>query len=150
MPINQNTALFSLLGTIYGGDGRTSFALPDLRGRTIRHAGSGPGLNSVLIGQRGGAETVTLSISNMPSHNHTLQAADSGVNFTDRAGGNSLASQSRGGVDVPMIYEDQDGDLAMRGTSITSVGGGQAFSNLNPFLVMNVCLCLVGLYPSRN
>ena len=155
MPIAQNQALFSLLGTYYGGDGRTTFALPDLRGRVPINQGAGPGLSPVTIGQRGGAEAVGLSAANMPNHTHTATAAST-LNATGTAsdagtpGGNVLSRSgsthiyNAGPATVPM------GDSSVATTvTVNPAGSSQAFSIRNPYLGMQWCIALVGVYPSR-
>ncbi|MCB0602178.1 MAG: phage tail protein [Saprospiraceae bacterium] len=149
LAISTNTALFSLLGTTYGGDGRVTFQLPDLRGRSIVHAGTGPGLSQISWGERGGLENVTLTTNNMPSHNHvgTVQlgaglansASGSGSNFAANTGGNSIYN---GGA--------FSGNMASGNVSITNSGGSQPFGIRNPYLGIYVSIALVGLFPSRN
>ncbi len=151
LPISQYTALFSLLGTTYGGDGRTTFGLPDLRGRAPIHTGQGPGLTNRILGSRGGSETNTLTTLQMPSHNHTAlininntAPADSG-NPT----GNVFARSSN------LIYEDTNapslGQTMNAATvSVGNTGGGQAVNNMQPYLVVNYCIALTGVFPSRN
>lgn len=141
LPINQNQALFSLLGTTYGGDGQTSFALPDLRGRAPAHTGNGLGL-----GQRGGEERHTLSISELPQHAH--QARASGAPAT-------VNSISGSGTDVAAvagtnIYGDATNPTALNAGSISSVGGGQSHENMQPYIALNFCIALQGIFPSRN
>lgn len=152
LPISQNTALFSLLGTIYGGDGRTTFALPDLRGRAAVHPGTGPGLSNIRLGQKGGAENHTLSVAQMPSHTHTATATLKGIDRKGdkhEPGGNTLASKSR-----TNIYQTAPPDVAMKAGSVTvsnaATGGSQAFSIRDPFLGINHIIALVGTFPSRN
>ena len=163
LAISSNTAVFSLLGTTFGGDGRTTFALPDLRGRTAVHPGTGPGLSNIRLGQRGGAENVTLSISNMPSHTHTatttVDSITATLNGTNSAGdsstpgGNSLASKNR-----TDIYSTNAPDVSMHAGSITATGtasttvnntgSGSAFSIRAPYLGINHIIALPGLFPS--
>lgn len=139
LPISQNSALFSILGTTYGGDGYTTFALPDLRGRAPIHAGSGPGLSDRRLGLRSGAETTTLNTLNLPSHNHTISAAEEGNtdvpnnNYIAGAGLNSYSTET---------------DTASRSTG--NQGGSQAFNNMPPYLVMNYIIALQGVFPSRS
>ncbi len=146
LPIAQNTALFSLLGTTYGGDGRTTFALPDLRGRMALHFGQGPGLSSRSIGQKSGVENVTLAVAQTPAHSHvvTLKGTDSAASST-KPENNHLASGN--------IYAPPGGNLvnqAADATTVSSVGGGQSHDNMPPFLVINWCIALTGVFPSRN
>ena len=143
LPIAQNTALFSLLGTTYGGNGQTTFALPDLRGRVPNSSGQGPGLSSYDLGQVGGTESTTLTINQMPSHNHTVQGssqdADSG-----KPAGRVLANSS-----ATNFLTAPDGTL-MNQLMINNNGGNQPFSILQPYLTLNFCIALEGIFPSRN
>ena len=147
LPIAQFTALYSLLGTMYGGDGRTSFGLPDLRGRVAIHAGRGPGLSEYRQGYEGGAESVVLTQQQMPAHTHsaTLRAHDGGPDTTAPAG-NAL------GTSDSDIYAEADPDTDMRAGSITeqSVGGNQAHTNVQPYQCVNFVICLQGYYPPRD
>ena len=145
LSIAENSALFSLLGTQYGGDGRTSFGLPDLRGRSQMHQGSGPGLTPRVMGQKLGAETHTLSVGQMPAHNHRLEGettlADS------RNPNNKMLALSDNNVYARPIAED---NRVMANESITNTGGGQAFNIVDPHQVVNMCIALVGIFPSRS
>lgn len=151
LPVSQNTALFSLIGTTYGGDGRTTTALPNLKGRAAMHPGRGPGLTSRRLGERGGTETVTLTEAQIPSHQHSLIAdnhaggiSGGGANTPDPAG-HYMASTSASG----QFYADGSSNLSpMNPTSNT--GGSQAHNNLQPLIVINFIIALVGLYPSRS
>ncbi|MDH3451997.1 MAG: tail fiber protein [Gammaproteobacteria bacterium] len=138
--ISQNDALFSLLGTIYGGDGRTTFGLPDMRGRIPIHAGSGPGLSTRRIGSRGGAENVTVSANQMPAHTHQLQA-DADVANEHTPGGNVLAAAP--------VYTNSTPATPMAGAAIGTSGSGQPHPNVQPFLCVNFIIALAGLFPSR-
>ena len=143
LAVSQNDALFSLLGTIYGGDGRTTFGLPDLRGRTPIHYGSGPGLTPRQIGNSGGSERVTLTPNQLPSHNHGgAVGADDSANSTS-PGGNTLANTSSPAY-VP------GGPQAMSSTAVTASGGGQQHDNMMPFQAVHFIIALFGIYPSRN
>lgn len=156
MPISQYTALFSLLGTTYGGDGRTTFALPDLRGRVAIHQGHGPGLSDRRIGSRGGSETTVLNITNMPSHNHAAQGAMKAF-FQPPTGGGSTPNPSGAvlssapGID---IYANSSPNLNMaNGTVEVTVGNNganQPFNNMQPYLTINWCIALTGIFPSRS
>lgn len=141
LAISQNDALFSLLGTIYGGDGRTTFGLPDLRGRVPIHRGQGPGLANRTIGSRGGSETVTLAISQIPQHNHLAQlSTNSGT--TDSPTGNFPS------VGVKM-YRAFGPNSTLQDVGTTSAGGSQAHTNLMPTQCINFIIALFGIYPSR-
>ncbi|MDJ0705573.1 MAG: tail fiber protein [Leptolyngbyaceae cyanobacterium MO_188.B28] len=143
---SQNDALFSLLGTIYGGDGRTTFGLPDLRGRLPIHQGTGAGLSSRRIGSRGGAETETLAINQMPSHTHILQGSDNNAS-SDNPSGAVLAKRT---VDFYKKNPDQSKVIDFPSTVVESTGGGQPHSNMQPYLGINFIICLAGIYPSRS
>lgn len=141
LDIASHSALFSLLGTTYGGDGRTTFGLPDLRGRVAVHKGSGPGLTTRNMGQKAGAETVTLNVNQIPPHRHSLIAAAEGAN-QGKPGDNELASSN--------IYHAPTSDATLAASSIGQTGGGQAHENMQPFLVANYCIALMGIFPSRS
>jgi microcystin-dependent protein len=143
LQIAQNTALFSLLGTTYGGDGRTTFALPDVRSRMMVHAGQGPGLSPRQLGQKGGEENVTLSAAEMPSHNHS-QNASTGNPTSASPDNNVLASPRR-----TRIYDNQ-ANVTMAANTIGAVGGSQAHNNMPPYTVLHCIIALQGIYPSRN
>ncbi len=144
LPINQNQSLYSLLGTTYGGDGRTSFALPDLRGRTPIHVGRSNGGGDHREGQKSGEETHTLAANEMPQHDHVLQVTNTTGN-TDQAGGHVLA-QALGAS----VYGDFGTATPMAAGTVTNVGGGQSHENMQPYLALNFCIALQGLFPSRN
>ncbi len=142
LAVSQNDALFSLLGTIYGGDGRTTFGLPDLRGRVPIHAGSGPGLSPRRLGAKAGAENVTLTVNQLPSHTHQLRGDNDNANANSPAG-NTLANA------MVNLYIDNDADTNMATSAITNVGGSRSHTNLQPFLCINYIIALFGIYPSR-
>ena len=135
LPINQNQALFSLLGTIYGGNGQTTFALPDLRGRVPVDFGDG-----VSLGQSGGEENHTLLISEIPGHGHTAQASSQTANAATPTA-NVLAQSGQ-------IYGPASSLVAMRATSIAPTGGSQPHANMQPFAVLNFAIALQGIFPS--
>jgi microcystin-dependent protein len=143
LPINQNQSLYSLLGTTFGGDGRTTFALPDLRGRVPLHMGSNAG-QSFNMGNKAGAETHTLTQQEMPAHSHTLMASNA-PGTSDHAEGAFLA-----GSESP-LYTGGGGAVALDNASLSSApGAGQAHDNMQPFTVLNICIALQGTFPSRN
>ncbi len=142
LPISQNTALFSLLGTTYGGNGQTTFALPDLRGRVPVSSGQGPGLQDYTLGEQSGVESVTLTQGQMPLHNH---GANCNTGDADQGGpgNNFLAS---GSVYAASATPGQTLNPAM----IAAAGGNQPHENRPPYLVLNYCIALEGIFPSRN
>ncbi len=145
LPISQNTALFSLIGTTYGGDGRSTTALPNLEGRVPMHPGRGPGLTSRRLGQRGGTERITLTEAQMPNHNHTLFGSNNSANQRNPQNHTPAFGSGRG----TNLYSNSS---ASTGTfrDLTNTGGSQAHNNIQPFLAMNFIIALVGLYPSRS
>nr|WP_319547837.1 tail fiber protein [Desulfogranum marinum] len=144
LPISQNSALFSILGTTYGGDGRTTFALPDLRGRTAVHPGRGPGLTERRLGSRWGAEQVTLTVAQLPSHNHGLRAYSQTGDTTTPSANTVLARDGR-----DRAYSTATPDVTMTvGTSNT--GNGQAVEISQPSIGINHIIALQGLFPSRS
>ncbi len=147
LPISQNTALFSLLGTFYGGDGRATFALPDLQGAFALHAGAsaGPGLTPRSTGQTGGSETVTLTTAQLPAHGHAMQAVPGASTGTPGAG-LSLAPTSNGSA----LYRAPDGTyLNTAAADMGAAGGGGAHANLPPCLALNFIIALQGIFPPR-
>lgn len=136
LPINQNQALFSLLGTTFGGDGRVNFALPDLRGRTPIHVGS-----AHTLGERGGEQAHTLAISEIPQHLHFVQASSNTGDQQDAAGNVLATTPGR-------IYTDPTSLVALRPDTVANVGGSQAHLNMQPFLVLNFSIALQGIFPS--
>jgi len=144
LAISQNTALFSLLGTTFGGNGQTTFALPDLRGRAPINQGQGPGLSNYVLGEVGGQESFTLLVSQMPAHNHLVNATNTTADKTG-PGGKFLALAS-GGVS---IYHEGPANKVMDPAMITSTGGGQPVGHRGPYLAMRWCIATAGVFPSR-
>ena len=144
LPIAQNTALFSLIGTTYGGDGRTTTALPNMDGRAPMHPGRGPGLTDRRLGQSGGVEMVTLSEAQMPNHTHAMGAAPVPANQDD-ADGATILSRTVGAD----IFAAQANMQAMANETLPPAGGSQAHTNMQPYIAMNYIIALIGLYPSR-
>ena len=145
LPIAQNQALFSLLGTTYGGNGTTTFALPDLRGRVPVGFGQGPGLSNRVIGEQFGSELVTLNINQMPSHNHTVNAVTTEGN--QNLPTNSLPANTKA---LDKEYSDANANTTMKATMVNPTGGNQPFGVSQPSLGVNFIIALQGIYPSRN
>jgi microcystin-dependent protein len=137
LPINQNQALFALLGTTFGGDGRFNFALPDLRGRTPIHVGSGH-----ILGEKGGEQAHTLSMSEMPQHPHVVNASGTDGN-TNLPSGAMLAGAAN-------VYGPAAGLTTIQPPTVTNTGGSQAHLNMQPFLTLSWCIALQGIFPSPN
>jgi microcystin-dependent protein len=140
LPIAQNTALFSLLGTTYGGNGQTTFALPDLRSRVPIHTGQGPGLSNYVLGQQGGQESIALTVNEMPLHQHGVAATGT---FTTKNPGGQVPAP--GGA-----YGSPPDATTMDANMIRPAGGSQPHANIQPYLTINFCISLEGIYPSRN
>jgi|SRR6185312_11823309 len=148
LPINQNQALFSLLGTVYGGDGRVNFALPDLRSRVPIHFGSG-----FTLGEKGGSEAVTINQSSMPAHTHSLQG-DSNAGTVNTPASNTVlgvgnGTQNPGTPFVISIYGNPQPSGTLAPQTIGNTGGNQAHTNLMPYLCLNMCIALQGIFPSQ-
>ena len=160
LPINQNQALFALLGTTYGGNGQTTFALPDLRGRAPLSFGQGGGLQNYVLGQQGGVETETLAITEIPSHTHVVNPAQVNATLPCK---NAVATQRSPSGTVPAIeasgvtatYSSAAADSSgstgaiVPTLSAANTGGGQPHSNLQPYTVLNYCIALQGIFPSQ-
>lgn len=144
LAVSQNDALFSLFGTIYGGDGRTTFGLPDMRGRIPLHAGSGPGLSTRRLGSKGGSETVSLTANQMASHSHSMFAQS--VAATEQEASGNMLSQGAG----INAYKAEAQDIQLAPSSISSTGGSQPHTNLMPTICVNFIVALFGIYPSRH
>lgn len=141
LPINQNQSLYSILGTTYGGDGRTTFALPDMRSRTPIHVGDGH-----LLGQKSGEETHTLSINEMPEHTHYVRASNTAPN-QPQAQNHFLAASTNN-----ITYRDYEASnqTPLRSGTVANTGGSQAHNNMQPYLTLTFCIAMSGLFPSRN
>jgi microcystin-dependent protein len=148
LPISQYTALFSLIGTYYGGNGTSNFALPDLRSRVPMKYGEDPSGNTYVIGEQGGVETVTISMVQLPVHNHALLGTTSQADLKRPMTGSAYAQSSSG----DNFYAAADGNAVPINANTVQAypGGGQAHTNLQPYLAINWCIALVGIYPSRN
>ena len=154
LPINQNTALFSIIGTIYGGDGRTTFALPDIRGRCVLGPGNGPGLSDYREGAKGGHENNTMTVATMPSHTHSysFKVSDQ-LPFQGQA---SIVSQmtvtlTNGDTATGTRYSaTNNGNMHQDAFALANTGNGQSFNNMMPFQTVNYVICLQGVFPSRS
>lgn len=144
LPIAQNTALFSLIGTTYGGDGRSTTALPNMAGRAAMHPGRGPGLTARRLGERGGTETVSLSTSQMPSHSHSLLVSSIRADETAPSQNVTLGRASS------LAYAGGQANSTMSDQTVSTAGGDQPHNNMQPLLAMNFIIALRGLYPSRS
>ena len=142
LDIASHSALFDILGTTYGGDGNTTFGLPDLRGRAPVHVGHGPGLSNYTLGERTGTETVTLTTAQIPAHSHQLEASSDPPDGRGDPRGDSLGTAD--------IYAAATPAAQMNPASIANTGGGQSHDNIQPVLALNFIIALVGLYPSRS
>lgn len=145
LPLSQNTALFSLVGTTYGGDGRSTFALPDLRGRAPMHPGQGQGLSPRDLGETGGIETVTLSESEIPAHSHAMRAQSSLAN-TRAPTGSAIARPARAQTFAPASANV----VAMASQALGSAGGQAPHNNMMPYLTFHFCIALQGIFPPRS
>ena len=144
MPISQNTALFSLLGTTYGGDGKSTFALPDLQGSAPMHPGDGPGLSQRFLGEQSGSQTVSLLQTEMPAHNHNMMAVND-VGDSNAPAGLSMA-RSQGAS----VYNAANSPVAaMAFTSLAPAGGSLPHNNMQPYLTLNFIMALQGVFPQR-
>jgi microcystin-dependent protein len=148
LSIAQNTALFSILGTTFGGNGQTTFALPDLRGRSAVGVGQGPGLSNIQLGEMAGTETVTLTIANMPSHNHLINCDNTGQSSTAPSGLIPGLSDDRT-TSLP-IYSGNAANATMNPAMVGSSGNGLPFNVRDPYLGINFIIALEGIFPSRN
>ena len=145
LEIELNSALFSILGTTYGGDGKKTFGLPDLRGRAPIHFGQGPGLTNRKLGEKSGAEKVTLEVKQMPKHSHALRCSDERGDSPDPA--NRFPAKTRA---EPKDQYKNDSDATMNSSIVDGTGGSEAHPNMQPYTTVNFCIALQGLYPSRN
>lgn len=147
MSIAQNPALFALIGTTFGGDGQQTFGLPDLQGRTPIHMDQGPGLTNRVIGEKSGSETVTLTISQLPQHTHQLLAYGS-AGSSRTAQNNLLGSESQ---NKTSFYSPAPSpNVLMDPRSLANTGGNQPHTNIQPYLAVNYCIALLGIFPTRN
>jgi microcystin-dependent protein len=144
LPLSQNTALFSLLGTTYGGDGKSNFALPDLQGRAPMHPGQGPGLSLYDLGEQSGSETVTLIQTEMPVHTHQLRFASQDPADVTTPSPSGTFAPATGGTP----YQDAT-NVQLAPEALTPAGGAQPHNNMQPYLTLNFCIALQGVFPPR-
>ncbi|MEM7221463.1 MAG: tail fiber protein [Pseudomonadota bacterium] len=149
LSISQFSALFSLIGTTYGGNGETTFGLPDLKGRSPIHEGTGSGLTQRRLGQKGGTETVTLTADNLPTHGHALKGQSARGRKT-HPGGRSFAQSRSGRRGGFGLYDDADNTSALSSVAVTGGGAGAGHNNVQPVAVVNFIIALEGLFPSSN
>ena len=142
LPINQNQALFSILGTMYGGNGQTTFALPDFRGRVPIHQGAG-----FIVGEKAGQEVHTLTLSEMPLHNHLLNVSTASIDNAATSGASNYWGKT---ADNTLLYGSGAADSAMSPASSTPIGGSQPHENRQPYLTLNFIIALQGVFPSQN
>jgi microcystin-dependent protein len=152
LPISQNTALFSLLGTYYGGDGKSTFALPNLQGSAAMHEGQGPGLSQRFLGEMSGSQSVTLIDSEMPVHTHSFNAVNTNANVPDPQGaalakGRYTAGTQNGAV---AFYQTAAPNVFMAPSAVAPAGGSLPHNNMQPYLTLNFCIALQGVFPPRN
>ena len=148
LPLSQNTALFSLLGTTYGGDGKSNFALPDMQGNVPMHPGQGPGLSLHDLGETGGSETVSLLESEFPAHSHTARASNQQGDVQQPTATTSLA-RPNGAVPYVAGSNPTPPLVPMADQSLTPAGGSLPHNNMQPYLTLNFCIALQGIFPPR-
>ena len=147
LPLSQNTALFSLLGTVYGGDGKSTFALPDLQGSAAMHPGQGQGLSQRFLGEIGGSENVTLLVSEMPFHTHTLRGGvDPGNLFGPNASEPTILTRASGGSPYTTTTAPS---VTFAPQALAPAGGSLPHNNMQPYLTLNFCIALQGVFPAR-
>jgi microcystin-dependent protein len=145
LPLSQNTALFSLLGTTYGGDGKSNFALPDMQGNAPMHPGQGPGLSLHDLGETGGSETVSLLESEIPAHSHSMGAQNVPLGTVQTPAGNTFSHPASGNL----FNKANPAVVAMNDSTLAPAGGDQPHNNMQPYLTLNFCIALQGVYPPR-
>lgn len=149
LSITQNTALFALLGTMYGGNGTTTFGLPDLQSRVSLHAGQAPSGENFFQGETGGAENVALTLSTLPGHTHTFRGSSANGQVTNPAAGQALAKSSLGSGTPATFYGPMATPQPLNPSSVGPAGGNQPHPNIQPYQAINWCIALTGVFPSR-
>jgi len=150
LPLSQNTALFSLLGTTYGGDGKSNFALPNLQGNAPMHPGQGPGLSLHDLGETGGSDTVSLLQSEIPSHSHNINCIDGGRIEGQVSVPTNAFLVKTAGTPANAFTNGATQNQTMAGSMVAPAGGDQPHNNMMPYLTLNFCIALQGIYPTRN
>ncbi len=153
LPIAQNSALFSILGTTYGGDGRTTFALPDFRSRVAVGTGTGPGLSSYDLGEQAGSETNTLLQTNLPPHTHSLNVNNTNANIATPVSGSSIAvtgTQDARSFTPALSFNSTTPNVPLNPLSVGATGGNLPVNNVQPYLGINYIICLYGIFPARS
>jgi len=152
LSIESHSALFSILGTTYGGDGRSTFALPDLRGRSIVQHGEGPGLKHIRLGEKGGQETISLTVAEMPSHSHSavFKVADANNADTEKAKNKAFAQNSSTNIYSKNPSFSEGNKMDSNVITVQSTGAGRAFDNRAPYIGVNICIALEGTFPTRS
>ena len=152
LPISQNTALFALLGTFYGGDGKSTFALPDMQGNVPMQTGQGQGLSERFLGEMSGTESVTLLLSEIPAHTHAAQVSTADANASDATGrvyGKSRYDDGQGTTGAVSTFSAQAPNATLSPMSLALAGGGLPHNNMQPYLTLNFCIALQGVFPQR-
>jgi microcystin-dependent protein len=144
LPISQNTALFALLGTTYGGDGKSTFALPNLQGNAPMHPGQGPGLSLHDLGEMSGSDAVTLLVSEIPAHTHSCLAVEDPGDLQAPSAARALARSANG-----FAYVSGPANAPMAAQTLPPAGGGQPHNNMQPYLTLNFCIAMQGVFPAR-
>jgi microcystin-dependent protein len=153
LAIQQNQALFSLLGTTFGGNGTTTFALPDLRGRVAvgsNNGDPGPGLSSYSLGERAGSESITLNQTQMPTHNHQMLVNGTKATLNAPTNSSAIAAATDVNTDASKIFNTVAPNTILNSATIANGGGNQPHSNIQPYTTVNFCICVAGIFPSRN
>ena len=150
MPVSQNQVLFAVIGNVYGGDGRTTFNLPNLQGRTVMGQGTGPGLSQRRVADSVGTRVVPLSLAQLPSHVHDVNVESDNATATDATGASWARAVGTGAKPAPVnLYSTSPVDKSLSPAAVSQVGGGLAHDNMQPYLTLNLCISLSGEFPVR-